>query len=87
MNEPKPVLQALKRPMPEAFVVALKERFGKRLSQAEVVREHHGRDESPFLPVPPDAARVNLCEAMIFTGLPTPPLKYGPTGERMMKKR
>lgn len=55
MNEPKPVLQALKRPMPEAFIAALKERFDKRLSQADVIREHHGRDESPFLPVPPDA--------------------------------
>ncbi|MFK7962324.1 MAG: FAD-binding oxidoreductase [Burkholderiaceae bacterium] len=55
MNEPKPVLEALKRPMPEAFITAIQEQFGKRLSQAEAIREHHGRDESPFLPVPPDA--------------------------------
>ncbi len=54
MNDPKPVLDALKRPLPEAFVNTLKARFDKRFSLAESVREHHGRDESPFLPVPPD---------------------------------
>lgn len=55
MNDPKPVLEALKRPLPDAFISNLQERFGKRFSLAESVREHHGRDESPFLPVPPDA--------------------------------
>jgi D-lactate dehydrogenase (cytochrome) len=54
MNEPKPVLQALKRPVPAPFVDALQAQFGKRFSIAESVREHHGKDESPFLPVPPD---------------------------------
>ncbi len=54
MNDPKPVLEALKRPLPDAFISNLQERFGKRFSLAESVREHHGRDESPFLPIPPD---------------------------------
>lgn len=54
MNEPKPVLQALKRPVPAPFTDALQAQFGKRFSTAESVREHHGKDESPFLPVPPD---------------------------------
>ncbi len=54
MNHPKPVLAALKRPVSEAFLQAMSERFGTRFSVAAAVREHHGRDESPFLPVPPD---------------------------------
>ncbi len=54
MNDPKPVLQALRRPVPEAFRTALSSRFGERFSVAASVCEHHGRDESPFLPVPPD---------------------------------
>lgn len=54
MNEPKPVLQALKRPIPPEFTEALSQQFGKRFSVADAVREHHGKDESPFLPVPPD---------------------------------
>ncbi len=29
--------------------------FGDRLSTADAVREHHGRDESPYPPMPPDA--------------------------------
>ena len=54
MNDPKPVLEALKRPIPAAFLAAMTEKFGKRFSVAEAVRTHHGTDESPFLPVPPD---------------------------------
>lgn len=34
---------------------ALAARFGTRFSTAAAVREHHGKDESSFAPVPPDA--------------------------------
>lgn len=54
MNHPKPALDALKKPLPQAFTDALTAHFGERFSVANAVREHHGRDESPFLPVPPD---------------------------------
>ncbi|WP_423787083.1 FAD-binding oxidoreductase [Kerstersia gyiorum] len=33
----------------------LRERFGSRCSEAAAVREHHGRDESPYPVMPPDA--------------------------------
>ncbi len=54
MNDPTPSLKAIRRPVPDALVERLRQRFGDRFSTAEAVREHHGRDESPFLPVPPD---------------------------------
>ena len=46
------------RAVPEAFLVALKARFGDNCSTALVVREQHGRDESAFTQVPPPAAVV-----------------------------
>ncbi|MFN3566372.1 MAG: FAD-binding oxidoreductase, partial [Burkholderiaceae bacterium] len=46
---------ALRRPLPPAFLSALQARFGERCSTAAAVRDHHGRDESPFPPTPPDA--------------------------------
>ena len=42
-------------PLPEAFTAALRERFGDRFSLAAAVREHHGRDESAYPPMPPQA--------------------------------
>jgi D-lactate dehydrogenase (cytochrome) len=54
MNAPIPLRQVA-RPLPEAFVTALRTRFGEQLSTAAAVREHHGRDESAFPPMPPDA--------------------------------
>ena len=42
-------------PLPAALVSALGDRFGTRFSLAAAVREHHGRDESPYAPMPPDA--------------------------------
>jgi D-lactate dehydrogenase (cytochrome) len=54
MNAPASTA-SLRRPLPEAFVAALQARFGAHLSTAAAVREHHGRDESPFKPMPPDA--------------------------------
>ena len=60
------------KPLPAAFARRLAETFGARLSTAAAVREHHGRDESPYAPMLPDAvvfaesaddvvALVNLC--------------------------
>ena len=46
------------RPVPEALLAALKDRFGAQLSTAMAVREQHGRDESAFTSVPPPAAVV-----------------------------
>ena len=42
-------------PLPATLLSALGERFGSRLSVTAAVREHHGRDESPYAPMPPDA--------------------------------
>ncbi len=55
MNSPTIVADALKRPFPDALASALRARFGERFSTAAAVRDHHGRDESPFPPTPPDA--------------------------------
>jgi len=54
MNAPATLRQFV-APLPSAFVAALKARFGERFSVAAAVREHHGRDESPYPPTPPDA--------------------------------
>jgi D-lactate dehydrogenase (cytochrome) len=43
------------RPLPDGFLAALQARFGERCSRAEAVRGHHGRDESPYPPMLPDA--------------------------------
>ncbi|GAA0774800.1 FAD-linked oxidase C-terminal domain-containing protein [Castellaniella ginsengisoli] len=43
------------RPLPDGFLDALSARFGERCSRAQSVREHHGRDESPYPAMPPDA--------------------------------
>ena len=42
-------------PLPSTLVQALAQRFGARFSTAAGVRDHHGRDESPYAPMPPDA--------------------------------
>ena len=55
MNHPYALSNSLKRPMPEALVTQLRARFGDRFSTAQAVRDHHGRDESPFPVTPPDA--------------------------------
>ncbi|HYJ99944.1 MAG TPA: FAD-linked oxidase C-terminal domain-containing protein [Burkholderiaceae bacterium] len=62
MNAPHELTSDVRRrPLPEAMVKALSERFGDRLSRAQAVREQHGRDESPFEVTPPDA--VVFCES------------------------
>ncbi|CAN7201694.1 FAD-binding protein [Acidovorax sp. LjRoot66] len=42
-------------PLPPAFLEALGQLLGPRLSTSLAVREHHGRDESIFAAMPPDA--------------------------------
>jgi len=54
MNAPTPLRQ-MARPLPAPFLGALRERFGERLSTAAAVRDHHGRDESAYPPMPPEA--------------------------------
>jgi D-lactate dehydrogenase (cytochrome) len=44
-----------RKPLPGGFVDQLRRRFGENLSLSAAVCEHHGRDESPYAPVPPDA--------------------------------
>ncbi len=54
MNAPTSLRQVA-TPLPEAFLAALAGRFGEQLSTAAAVREHHGRDESAYPPMPPGA--------------------------------
>lgn len=42
------------RPLPAGFLDALQARFTDRCSIAQAVRDHHGRDESPYPVMPPD---------------------------------
>lgn len=55
MNSPYAVLDAIRRPLPQALSEALKQLFAERFSTAQSVRDHHGKDESPFPTTPPDA--------------------------------
>lgn len=55
MNHPYALSDSLKRPLPEALAARLRAHFSDRFSIAQAVREHHGRDESPFPVTPPDA--------------------------------
>jgi D-lactate dehydrogenase (cytochrome) len=54
VNHPVPPL-AVRRTFPAALLDALKTAFAERVSTTAAVREHHGRDESPFDPQLPDA--------------------------------
>jgi D-lactate dehydrogenase (cytochrome) len=56
VNHPVPPVAARpRRPLPAELLAALQAVFGERVSTAPAVRAHHGRDESPFDPLPPDA--------------------------------
>ena len=64
MNAPLPahLLPRIEpRAVPPAMIEALKASFGERCSTALVVREQHGRDESPIDAPPPEA--VVFCES------------------------
>jgi D-lactate dehydrogenase (cytochrome) len=50
MNAPVP-----HSPLPATLIDALRARFDQRFTTAAAAREHHGRDESPYAPMPPDA--------------------------------
>lgn len=50
-----PTLQPPVRRPSESFLNDLKQQFGDRCSTAQAVRDHHGRDESPYPPMLPDA--------------------------------
>ena len=54
MNHPAPPT-ALRRAMPPELLNSLRECFGDRLSTTQAMREHHGRDESSYDPMLPDA--------------------------------
>jgi D-lactate dehydrogenase (cytochrome) len=42
-------------PLPQELAAALASRFGPRFSVSAAVRLHHGKDESSYAPMPPDA--------------------------------
>lgn len=50
-----PAVAQIRRAIPVGFLEALAEHFGERYSSAHAVREHHGRDESSYAPMLPDA--------------------------------
>jgi D-lactate dehydrogenase (cytochrome) len=55
-------------PLPTDFLASLRALLGDRLSTSTAVREHHGRDESIFSLMPPDAvAFVRNTEEVIAT--------------------
>ncbi|WP_194724597.1 FAD-binding oxidoreductase [Noviherbaspirillum malthae] len=54
MNHPAQ-LAALKKPVPAELLAALESIFEDRFSTSQAMREHHGRDESSYDPMPPDA--------------------------------
>ncbi|MBE7419724.1 MAG: FAD-binding protein [Ideonella sp.] len=60
MNARHDLTANARRPVPDAFLAALAARFAERCSRAQAVREQHGRDESPFEALPPEA--VVFCE-------------------------
>ena len=55
MNHPALSPQSIRKPIPPAMLDALRTRFGDRISTTEAVRAHHGRDESAYDPMLPDA--------------------------------
>jgi D-lactate dehydrogenase (cytochrome) len=75
--------EALKRPLPEALLFALRSTFGDRLSTTQAMREHHGSDESSYDPMPPDAvvfaqATGEVAEAVkLCSAYDVPIIPYG----------
>jgi len=55
MNTPIPTVHLQPRPVPQAMLDALVQRFGAQCSTAQAVREQHGRDEGSIQAPPPDA--------------------------------
>ncbi|MBK4738256.1 FAD-binding oxidoreductase [Noviherbaspirillum pedocola] len=48
-------MAALKKPLPDSLLAALQSLFEDRVSVTEAMRMHHGRDESSYDPMLPDA--------------------------------
>ncbi|MEC5217424.1 D-lactate dehydrogenase (cytochrome) [Actimicrobium sp. GrIS 1.19] len=46
---------ALRKPLPPDLLDRLRHLLGARLTTTDAMRAHHGRDESPYDPMPPDA--------------------------------
>ncbi|GAA0743970.1 FAD-binding protein [Ideonella azotifigens] len=61
MNAPQLMPNQVARPVPAELLSQLRAHFGERCSTALAVREQHGRDESPFDVLPPEA--VLFCES------------------------
>ncbi|WP_197328133.1 FAD-binding oxidoreductase [Ralstonia syzygii] len=55
MNHPLPHPGLARKPIPPAMLDALRAGFGDRVSTSDAVRAHHGRDESAYDPMLPDA--------------------------------
>ncbi len=55
MNHPLPHPGLAHKPIPPAMLDALRAHFGDRVSTSDAVRAHHGRDESAYDPMLPDA--------------------------------
>ena len=53
MNAPHEI-QNLRCPLPAEMIAALQAQFGDRFSMSSGVRDHHGKDESPYPPMLPD---------------------------------
>ncbi|HYC41862.1 MAG TPA: FAD-linked oxidase C-terminal domain-containing protein [Noviherbaspirillum sp.] len=54
MNHPAQ-LAAMRKPLPDELLAALQAIFEDRVSTSQAMREHHGRDESSYDPMLPDA--------------------------------
>jgi D-lactate dehydrogenase (cytochrome) len=73
----------LPQKLPTSLVDRLTARFGSRFSMAEAVRLHHGKDESPHPPMPPDGVVFVESTAEVAEILPlcnayrTPVIAYG----------
>ncbi len=61
LSHPGAIASKLTRAAPPALLDALRARFGERCSTALVVREQHGRDESPLVAPPPAAVIFAEC--------------------------
>jgi D-lactate dehydrogenase (cytochrome) len=55
MNLPLHEAAVLRKPFPPELLSGLQALLGERVSTSGAMREHHGKDESSFAPVPPDA--------------------------------
>ena len=55
MNQPTHHPSELRKPLPSAFIDALRALLGDRCSTSDAVRQHHGKDESAHPHAPPDA--------------------------------